>query len=103
MRSIFFLFVVVAGGIVGQVFLSKSASRIPGLILPFISMVLSLFTTLNVVILPDASGLSATGQVLGVFLLCNIPTAVLLAIYFAVRSKVKKNSEVSRMKLKDLE
>ena len=103
MRSIFFLLVVVAGSIVGQVFLSKSTSRIPGLILPFISVVLALFSSLNMVIFPDTSGLSATGQVLGVFLLCNIPTAVLLAIYFAVRAKAKKNSEVSRMKLKDLE
>ena len=37
-----------------------------------------------------------------VFLLMNIPTAILLAIYFTVRERKRKNKEIDKMNIKDL-
>ena len=41
-------------------------------------------------------------QVLLVWLLANIPTFVLLAIYFAARRRMRRTREQNRMSAKDL-
>lgn len=46
---------------------------------------------------------SVIGMTAGVFLLCNIPTAVLLAIYFVCREKQKRRKEMKKMNAQDLE
>lgn len=46
---------------------------------------------------------SVIGMIAGMFLLCNIPTAVLLAIYFACREKRKRRKELEKMNAQDLE
>ena len=47
--------------------------------------------------------LSALPTMLIVFLLGNIPTIVLLAIYFACREKYRKKKQMDRMNIQDLE
>lgn len=37
-----------------------------------------------------------------VFLLCNISTIILIAIYLACREKFKKNKEIDKMNIQDL-
>lgn len=100
-RSIVTL-VIIAGAIVGQVFLSRSESKVPGLVLPTISLAFAAVLALNVAAPPNSLMSGTLWLVGGAFLLANIPTAILLALYFAVRAKKKRNTEVERMRLQDL-
>lgn len=98
---ILMLIVLVVGGIFLQIFLSNRESKWLGLILPATTF---LVTLLNVIFMP------ATGSVLqdilyslGILIVANIPTGILLAIYFACREKIKKASQIDKMKIHDLE
>ena len=95
---VFLLFL--AGVVLLQIFLSRRESRWPGLVLPLISFLYALLLVLNA-----AHFVSMAHTVLTmvlVFVIGNIPTAVLLAIYFACRGKRKKRDELERMRIEDL-
>ena len=94
------LLVFVVGGILLQIFLSKRESRWPGLVLPGITFLSSLIGVLNVAAIDDVQGVIVT--ITGVILMGNLPTLVLLAIYFACRSDRKKKSEIDKMNIDDL-
>lgn len=124
--SVFLLFV---GGIVWlQIFLSKKNNKWFGLILPFICLMFSLLIVLNiaaynsiqttvtetvdgVVISEETNQLESEnpgmmailGTILPVFLISNIPTLILLAIYFASREKLKIRNQLDKMNIQDLE
>ena len=83
-----------------QWFLSRSESRVPGLVMPVISFLFSFVYLLNFV--PEENGFLLVAKMIAVMLLANIPTFILLAIYFAVRSKKKKKSAVDKMNIQDL-
>ncbi|MBU9721291.1 MULTISPECIES: hypothetical protein [Bacillaceae] len=88
--------VVIVGTVLLQIFLSKKENKSFGLILPMISVFFSIIVVLNL--------LSPTfAEVLVTFLLANIPTAVLMAIYYAFRSKWKKNKQIEKMNIQDLD
>jgi len=91
---------LIAGGILLQIFLSKRESRWPGLVLPAITFLYALLMVLNL------TALGGIGQVivsiLAVLITGNIPTLILLAIYFACRGKRKKRAEMNKMKIEDL-
>lgn len=91
---------LLVGGILLQIFLSKRKSKWPGLILPAVTFLWSLVLVLNAAAFDSLAQAAAT--VLMVFILGNIPTAVLLGIYFACREKRRKRSELDKMKLSDL-
>lgn len=98
--GILFLLVVVVGGICLQIFLSRRRSRWPGLVLPVISFLVSLLYLFN---------LADTGSVvqnilmaLVTLLVSNLPTLVLLAIYWAGRERVRSQSELDKMNIQDL-
>lgn len=93
---------LIAGIIALQIFLSRSEKKWPGLILPVISFCYSLLGVLGIAAFDSMSAGSVIGMVLIVFLLLNIPTAVLLAIYFVSRERKKKNKEIDKMNIKDL-
>lgn len=86
-------------GILLQLFLSKRGSRWPGLILPGLTFLWSLVALLNVAGIP---GESILVPILLVLVLYNIPTAVLLAIYYAARERFRERSEMDKMQIKDL-
>lgn len=111
------LLILIAGVALLQIFLSNKQNKWLGLILPAITVLFSLisvlglaaFTTmtkqsektiLNAVQIPKLSILLTA---LYVFILYNIPTAILLGIYYACREKIKKNREIEKMSLQDLE
>ena len=98
-----FLMVLLIGCIILQVFLSRRESPWPGLVLPGLSFLYSLIVMLNVVILFDSSGWEIAATFFMVFLLYNIPTLVLLAIYLACRAKFRRKREMDRMNAQDLE
>ncbi|MBZ2175638.1 hypothetical protein K8M07_10360 [Schnuerera sp. xch1] len=129
-RTIIFLIVII-GVVFLQIFLSKKQSKWFGLILPIICLLFSLIAVLSVPafftqgeltleqIAPDGTVIeetiteqhnkpignigTAVFQVIVVFLLYNIPTAILLVIYFACRENLKKRSLLDKMNIQDLE
>ncbi len=98
-----FLVVLLVGSIVLQVFLSRRESPWPGLVLPGLSLLLSLIPLLNVAVLPGSGAGNVLTALLLVFLLYNIPTLVLLVIYFACRGKYRRRREMEKMNAQDLE
>ena len=92
-----FLLVLLAAGAGLQVFLSRRASRWPGLVLPGICVLYSLAMCLNV-----AAGPGAVAAAVSCLLLGNIPTLVLLAVYAACREGRKRRSGVEKMNIQDL-
>lgn len=98
-RMIVFLLVFVVGGVLLQIFLSRRESKWPGLMLPLLTFLYSLVLTLNVT---AVGGEFPWGPLLASFVLGNVPTVILLAIYAACREKQKKRSEIDKMQIKDL-
>jgi len=127
-----FLLGIFAGIVVLQIFLSKKESKWPGLILPCISFGISVLAVLGILLFSAVTGTGATmgttlivdgeiveqiehtvtqisspGTVIAtavyVFLLYNIPTAVLIAIYAACRGKRNRKRALEKMSVQDLE
>lgn len=88
------------GGILLQIFLSKRESRWPGLVLPLLTLLQSLLYVLN---LTDTGSVSQNVLlVMTALLVGNIPTLVLLAIYWAVREKRRVKAQMDKMHIDDL-
>ncbi|MGE4353778.1 MAG: hypothetical protein AB7D36_06815 [Oscillospiraceae bacterium] len=105
LRTVFIILIsilVVAGLVWLQIRLSHSKSRIPGLIMPAISFLYSLLLVFNLAAYDGTSILAATLQILLVLLIGNLPTYILLGIYFACRSEIKRNRAMEKMNIKDL-
>lgn len=116
--SLFILLVIIIGIAVLQTFMSKKQNKWLGLILPAVTVFFSIIsvlglvaytttltaqsgkTILSVVQIPKVSILLTA---LYVFVLYNIPTVILLGIYYACREKIKKNRELKKMSVQDLE
>lgn len=95
-----FVLVVLVGGILLQIFLSKRESRWPGLVLPLLTFLWSLLGPLNVM---DTGSVSRNVLLVLVTLLAgNIPTLILLAIYWAVREKRRVRDQIDKMKIDEL-
>ncbi len=101
--SILFITILLAGTIALQIFLSKRENKWLGLILPIISLIFSIFTILSMMVYANQSIAETIYQFVMAFLLSNIPTIILLAIYFACREKFKKNRELDKMNIQDLQ
>ena len=99
--NILLVLVLCVGGIVLQIFLSKKESKWLGLILPIITFGFSLLFVLNVANIGEPSTVIVT--VVSTLLLLNIPTAVLLVIYAACRGKRKRQRDLEKMSVQDLE
>jgi ABC-type nickel/cobalt efflux system permease component RcnA len=118
------LLIVCAGLIILQIFLSKKEGKWPGLILPIISFGISLTVLAGILLFSAHTGTSTlmvngevverttslisdmatiVGMAAYTFLLYNIPTVVLLAIYAACRGKRDKRRALDRMSAQDLE
>lgn len=95
---VFLVFIV--GGVFLQIFLSKRESRWPGLVLPLLTFLWSLLGPLNVM---DTGSVSQNVLTVLVTLLAgNIPTLILLAIYWAVREKRRVKDQIDKMKIDEL-
>ena len=121
---------VLAGVIVFEVWLSRRQSRWPGLIMPILSFALSLLLVLGFVAFSAGSATSElqvsdaeTGEIvyqeqrveevsdwtLGdtvqvglLLLIANIPTLVLLGVYYAGREKLRRDKLLEKMHIQDL-
>jgi predicted permease len=94
------LLVLLLGTILLQIFLSKRESKWPGLVLPAITFLYSVLMMLNVTAMETARAVIAA--LLSAFIMGNIPTLILLAIYFVCREKRYTRSEVDKMRISDL-
>ena len=97
--SLLVLLVVVVGGILLQIFLSKRESKWPGLVLPGLTFLYTLVMALNITSVGHGAH---WGPLMGTLVLGNIPTIILLAIYFACREKQGRNKEQDKMRIEDL-
>ena len=82
-------------------YLSRKPSRWPGLILPAIAFLISLIYPLSMVNLGGSTSTLVT-QALLVWLLANIPTAILLVIYASGRGRARRMREQDKMRAQDL-
>ena len=98
-RTIIFLLALLVGVPLLQIFLSRRESKWPGLILPLLTFLYSLLMACSAV---AYNGEIPWGAILASLILGNIPTVILLAIYFASREKFRKRSELDKMNIKDL-
>ena len=98
--TLLFLLAALVGGIFLQIFLSRRESRWPGLVLPLLTFLLSLLNVLNIA---DTGSVSENVLlVLVTVLIGNIPTLVLLAIYWAAREKRGTGAQREKMTFDDL-
>jgi hypothetical protein len=123
---LFFPIILVAGAaiIALQVLLAQKGGKWAGLVLPIISFGISLLAVLAVLLLSvntatmtttingeiveqttqQIAGVSSIiGSAIIIFVLCNIPTAILLAIYVACSGKRNRQRSLERMSAQDLE
>ncbi|MGZ9586520.1 hypothetical protein [Paenibacillus marinisediminis] len=117
--TLLLLLIIITGAIFLQIFLSKKDYKWLGLILPTITLFFSIMavlgltfympsilteqsfkTILNTVQIPKVATLISA---LYIFILYNIPTAILFGIYYVCREKLKKNREIDKMSVQDLE
>lgn len=95
-----FVLVFLVGGVCLQIFLSRRESRWPGLVLPLLTFLYALLQVLNVM---DTGSVSKNLLIIAVTLLVgNIPTLILLAIYWAAREKRRAKRQIDKMKIDDL-
>lgn len=95
-----FLLVMLVGGVFLQMFLSRRQSRWPGLVLPLLTFLISLLYLFSLA--DSGSALRNILTALATLLLSNLPTLILLAIYWAAREKLRKRSELDKMNIQDL-
>ncbi|XMB66288.1 hypothetical protein RI065_08275 [Mycoplasmatota bacterium zrk1] len=113
-----------------QIFLSKIRNRWVGLILPSISLCIAILASVSVPVYysesievqsinedgesttevieyivdePTIDISSAIFTVITTFVLFNVPTLILIGIYIASRDKIKRNSEIEKMSIIDLQ
>ncbi|MCD8085628.1 MAG: hypothetical protein LUF28_04775 [Clostridiales bacterium] len=97
-------FVVVVGGTALQLFLSRRESPVPGLVLPALTLLGALVSSL--VTAAGMIGVTWFEALVGVavpFLVGNIPTIALLGIYFGCRERFRQKKMMDRMNIQDLE
>ncbi len=85
-----------------QVFLSKSKSKIPGLIIPILFVMFSLISVANIGFSSHFTWIDMVGRILMVFVLSNIPTLILVSIYYVIRERSNMNRQLDKMKIQDL-
>ncbi|MBF4692474.1 hypothetical protein [Fusibacter ferrireducens] len=132
MENTFFaiiLFLFLIGGSIGlQIFLSNKQNKWLGLIIPMICFMFSLLMVANIAVFTTFTSTSKTeiingeavtqevshseasaslGEILStvipVFIISNISTLIFYAIYLGCREKRKKNLELEKMSIQDLE
>lgn len=97
------LLLVLFGFIALQIYLSKKENKWLGLILPAINVFFSIIVVIGMAFYGNESFGQIVMMVLSVLLIYNIPTFILVGIYFAGREKRKRNKEIEKMNIQDLD
>ncbi|MDR3287801.1 MAG: hypothetical protein LBT22_00025 [Peptococcaceae bacterium] len=92
------------GAIALQIFLSKRNNKWLGLILPFIAFGASTSAILgNALNVSETPVFSFVLTLIPALLFANIPTGILLALYFAYQEKQKRQRALAKMSAQDLQ
>jgi len=102
LSNILIMLLMVGIVIILQVFLSKSKSKIPGLIIPILFVMFSLISVANIGFSSHFTWIDMVGRILMVFVLSNIPTLILVSIYYVIRERSDMNRQLDKMKIQDL-
>lgn len=94
--------ILLVGSIMLQIFLSKRENKWFGLILPTLNVIFSIMAVLGMAFVVKPSIAEIIIQAIMIFLVWNIPTVILIAIYFACRKKLKRKKEIDKMNIQDL-
>jgi uncharacterized membrane protein HdeD (DUF308 family) len=86
-----------------QVFLSKRENKWLGLILPMIGVLFSIMILINEPVIEGLSVLERNLLSIMILFVYNIPTIVLVAIYFGCREKSKKKKQIDEMNITNSE
>lgn len=86
-----------------QIFLSKRGRAWPGLILPGMCALYSFFILLNFAVDTGMGAVGVAANMIFTFLIFNIPTAVLAAIYAVCREKYRRQKQLDKMQIQDLD
>lgn len=97
------MLVLIIGTFVLQFYLSKRESKWPGRIIPIICFLFSLIVPLNFTAPEEGVTFGTIVQIVLVTCLANIPTAIHLVIYSAVREKFKRRRQMDKMNIQDLD
>lgn len=88
--------------IIAQTKLSSKENKFLGLVFPSISFIFSILL-ISFTFSIDSLDVSRIFAFILTLILFNIPTLLLLAVYYFSRKKIKKNSAIDRMNIQDLE
>lgn len=95
------IIILIMAAIAAQIYLSTNKNKNLGLILPALGGIGSVLTML-LTCTSTGFGLGDMFSYIITFVLFNIPTLVLLGIYFIAQKGIKLNSEIDRMNILDL-
>ena len=98
-----FTLALLVGVIFLQIYLSKRESKWPGLVLPIIAFLWGLLYPLSTAVPSEGVTIGFIFQMLLIWLLGNIPTIIFLAIYFGCRGKQRRNKQLDKMNIQDLD
>lgn len=90
------------GGIFLQIYLSKKENKLLGLLLPGVTFLYALVRVLTMTISMTIATWADVGLILRAFLLLNLPTLVLVAIYLICRDSAKRKKQLEKMSIQDL-
>ncbi len=97
------LLIIFISSLILQIFLSKKEGKIPGLVLPIIAFIFSFLLPLGMMVSSEGINAAFVFELFAVWLLGNIPTIIFLAIYFGCREKRKRNRQIEKMSIQDLD
>lgn len=99
----FLFFIVLPIGLcVLEIFLSRMGNKYIGLILPAITFIYSLIALLSFAIFDEATTGEIVVSMLTTFLGTNLPTLILLGIYFLCRENMRRKRQLDKMNKQDL-
>lgn len=102
-NTIILFTLLLAGSVLLQLWLSRREGRWPGLVLPILAFLISLLVPLNLIVPEGGVTVGFVLSAIFSWLIANIPTAVLLMIYFSCREKQRRRGQMDKMNIQDLE
>lgn len=97
------LAVMIIGMIWLQIFLSKKENKWFGLILPLTTFAYSLLMVFSIYVTDSMTNWEVFGIIASTLFIANIPTIILLGVYFGCREKIKRKKALEKMNIQDLE
>lgn len=104
-----FSLLLLVGIVCLQIKLSKKHNKWIGLIIPLICLLFSVMSVISIEMLSirpqtaTSSGVGILPITIPIFIVTNIPTLITLAIYYICREQLKKNLELKKMNIQDLD